>query len=426
MDSASLAQAYARTRRATEVLAGRLSPEDQQLQSMPDASPTKWHLAHTTWFFEEFVLSRRATHSVFHERFRYLFNSYYEAVGPRHARPQRGVLSRPSAAQILEYRAHVDAAMQSALDRDLLDTDALSLIELGIHHEQQHQELLLTDILHAFSMNAMNPVYSPRSGVDDPVVEPAPAAARDWVAVDGGLMEVGHSRDGGFAFDNEGPRHRVFAEPFELGRGLVTNGQWLEFVRAGGYDDVSLWLSEGWDVRQRAGWTAPAYWRRLGEGDDDWLEFGLRGEGPLRLDAPVTHVSLYEADAFARWAGARLPTEFEWEAVAAPRAELGIRLGNLVEDGRFEMVAPRGLADGVGQLFGDGWEWTSSAYLPYPGFQAAPGAVGEYNGKFMVNQNVLRGGSIATPRSHIRATYRNFFPARTRWQMTAVRLARSA
>jgi ergothioneine biosynthesis protein EgtB len=409
-----VARRYRDVRGATEALAAPLSTEDCTVQSMPDASPVKWHLAHTTWFFETFVLEPSITrYQAFRPEFRVLFNSYYNTVGPQHARPQRGLLSRPGLDEIREYRAHIDRRMLDLLERGpggaLLDT-----IELGLHHEQQHQELVLTDVKHLLSLNPLRPAYRklPRAVI----AEPAPLR---WCPHPGGVAWVGY--DGGaFSFDNERPRHRVLVEAFALGSRLVTNGEFLGFVNDGGYERPELWLSDGWDAVRTHGWRAPLYWWQEG---DTWHTLTLGGPAQVRMDEPVCHVSFYEADAFARWSGARLPREIEWEIFGA-RAPLD---GNVLETG---LLHPRpAMAEGAespAQLFGDVWEWTSSPYAPYPRYQPPSGALGEYNGKFMVNQLVLRGGSCATSRSHLRATYRNFFTPQARWQFSGIRLARDA
>jgi ergothioneine biosynthesis protein EgtB len=391
---------YAGVRAQTEALAAPLSPEDCALQSMPDASPVKWHLGHTTWFFETFILERALRDfTPYRTEFRTLFNSYYVGVGPRHPRPERGLLSRPSLGEVRAYRASVDERMQKVLSSGNRFSE---LIELGLHHEQQHQELILTDLKHLLSRNPLMPQYSALVAAEGAGVPPM-----RWTRFPEGIRQIGHDGDG-FAFDNELPRHRVYLRPFEVADRLVTNGEYRAFMEDGGYQRPELWLSEGWDVCRAQGWTAPLYW-----GDDG--QFTLQGLRAIEPEEPVTHVSYYEAEAYARWAGARLPGEAEWEVAAegAPRS------GNFVESGRLHP------APGVG-MFGDAWAWTTSTYGPYPGFRAAPGAVGEYNGKFMVNQYVLRGGSCATPASHIRASYRNFFPAATRWQFSGLRLARDA
>jgi ergothioneine biosynthesis protein EgtB len=398
----------AAVRDLTEWLAAPLSAEDQTAQSMPDASPTKWHRAHTSWFFEEFVLGPAGGYHVFDPSYRYLFNSYYEAVGPRHPRPQRGLVTRPGVADIARYRIHVQRELLRRLAEGLLDDRELDLVELGCHHEQQHQELLLMDAKHLLAGHPFNPVYIDRA------VEPdAPSAPLTWRRVDGGLVEIGHG-GGSFAFDNEGPRHTVLLPPFEIAERAVTNGDWLAFMADGGYERPDLWLSDGWAQVRAEGWQAPAYWAC----DDDgrWTTFTLSGRRPVRAGEPVCHVSFYEADAFAHWAGARLPTEQEWEAAVQDVADL-----------RGQLLDPARCHPGVAgrAMIGDVWEWTASAYLPYPGFRPAAGAVGEYNGKFMCDQHVLRGASAVTPVGHERPTYRNFFPAHARWAFSGLRLARS-
>jgi len=393
-------------RALTDLLASRLSAEDQTAQSMPDASPTKWHRAHTSWFFEEFVLSNLPAYRVFDPTYRYLFNSYYEAVGARHPRPQRGLVTRPGIEEIARYREHVGCAVTRALDDGDLDPRGVELVELGCHHEQQHQELLLMDIKHLFAHNRFDPVYVDRLPEPD-----VPAPRLTWRSVDGGLYEIGHD-GGGFAFDNEGPCHRVHLEPFEIAERPVTNADWFEFIAAGGYQRADLWLSDGWARAQTEGWEAPQYWRADGSG---WTTFTLSGRRAVRAAEPVCHVSFYEADAFARWAGARLPTEQEWEVAARGVVD---RRGQLLDPGRCH-PGNAGKA-----MIGDVWEWTASAYLPYPGFRPAAGAVGEYNGKFMCDQHVLRGASAVTPVGHERVTYRNFFPAPARWAFSGLRLAR--
>jgi ergothioneine biosynthesis protein EgtB len=407
----ALPQRYRELRAATVALCEGLSAEDCALQSMADASPVKWHLAHTSWFFETFVLGPHAPgYRPFDPRFRMLYNSYYVQVGERHPRPERGLISRPSLDDIRAYRAHVDRAVERWADSRAVEGGALDVLELGLHHEQQHQELILTDLKHLLSRNPLRPVY--RAGA----LDPAPASGPlEWVALPPGIREIGH--DGaGFCFDNELPRHRVFVDGFRLASRPVTNAEYLAFMQDGGYERPQLWLSDGWDMCSAQRWSAPLYWERE---DERWRVFTLRGMADIDPQEPVCHVSYYEADAYARWAGARLPTEAEWEvaAVAVPMR------GNFVESQRFHPM-PAGVAPGPQQMFGDVWEWTGSAYLGYPGYRPAAGAVGEYNGKFMVNQFVLRGGSCATPRSHIRASYRNFFPPAARWQFSGIRLAR--
>ena len=393
-------------------LASRLSDGDATAQSMPDASPAKWHLAHTSWFFEAFVLRDFVVgYRPFDDRFAFLFNSYYEAEGPRHARARRGLLTRPLLDDVIAYRAHVDAALLDALPR--LGEDGRRLIALGLHHEQQHQELMLTDMLHLFAQNPLQIGLWPRERRDAALSSPPLA----WHEGPCGVTRIGH--DGpGFAFDCEGPRHDVLLHPHALADRLITNGEWIAFMEDGGYDDPSHWLSDGWAWRQQEGVDAPLYWDR--NDAEEWTRFTLSGREPVDWAEPVTHVSFYEADAFARWAGARLPTEEEWEASATSNPIYGTFLDDAVPC----RPAPAPPGAGVRQMFGDAWEWTGSAYRPYPGYRPAPGAVGEYNGKFMSGQFVLRGGSCATPRGHVRASYRNFFYPHQRWQFTGVRLAR--
>jgi len=405
-----LARRYVRIRAATEALAAPLSPEDQVVQSMPDASPTKWHRAHTTWFFETFVLSRhRPGYRVFDPDYAYLFNSYYEALGPRHARPARGLLTRPTAGEIARYRTYVDAATLALIESG--PDDAAEVIELGLQHEQQHQELLLTDIKHAFAQNPLRPAY-----MTAPPREAGQATPLAWHGIGDGIYEVGH-RGGGFAYDNEGPAHRVFLRAFRIAGRPVSVGEYLAFMADGGYRRPELWLSDGWAVVQARGWEAPGYWEREPGRAGGWRLYTLHGARPLALDEPVCHVSLYEAAAYASWAGKRLPSESEWEVAARRIGPVAPVLPALVGDAR---PHPAALADGFRQ---DVWEWTGSAYLPYPGFRAPEGAVGEYNGKFMINQMVLRGRSCATPAGHERTSYRNFFPPDARWQFSGFRLA---
>jgi ergothioneine biosynthesis protein EgtB len=379
---------------------------------MPDASPAKWHLAHTTWFFETFVLQPHVPgYRVVDPAYNYLFNSYYNAIGARHPRPERGMISRPALDEVLQYRAHVDAALLAARN---LPAD---LIELGLHHEQQHQELILTDLKHLLSRSSLKPAYQKQWPLT-----PIRARARGWIGFAGGLHEIGAGEnDGGsgFAFDNEAPRHKVWLEDFELATHPVTHGDFLDFIADGGYRRPELWLSAGWDAVQARGWRAPEYWEQR---DGAWHTFTLHGMAPVDCNTPVCHVSFFEAEAFARWAGARLPTEAEWE-IAARGAPLD---GNFMESGALHPLAPREdpAPNTLAQAFGDVWEWTRSDYSPYPGYKPAAGAVGEYNGKFMCGQYVLRGGSCATPASHIRVTYRNFFPPDARWQFSGLRLAK--
>jgi ergothioneine biosynthesis protein EgtB len=401
---ASLAERLAATRRLTLDLAAPLSDADATIQPFPDASPAKWHLAHTTWFFETFVLRDHVPgYRPFDERFAFLFNSYYEAEGPRHARPRRGMISRPSLDEVRAYRAHVDDALQGGMGS--FDAAVLDLIELGINHEQQHQELFLTDILATFAENPIEPAYGDLPPPACFAVEPL-----SWHPGREGIVEIG-TKAGAFAFDSERPRHRVFLAAHAIANRRVTNGEWHAFIDDGGYRNASLWLSAGWDWVQREGVTAPLYWR------GDGSEFTLGGRRETDAAAPVAHVNYFEADAFARWAWARLPTEAEWEDFAVSADP---NIGNQLDAGG--AVAPRP----EGGVFGDVWEWTQSAFTAYPGFAPAAGAVGEYNGKFMSGQFVLKGASCATPRGHSRASYRNFFPPDARWQFTGLRLARDA
>jgi ergothioneine biosynthesis protein EgtB len=382
-------EAFRAVRAETERRAAPLSPEDQVVQSMPDASPTKWHRAHVTWFFEQFLLRPLDPgYRTFDERFAFLFNSYYVAAGPRQSRPQRGLITRPGVAETTAYRAHVDAAVAALIASTADSESVLPTVEIGLHHEQQHQELMLTDILHAFAQNETHPVYAadwqwPRNE--------HPAIAAD--ALVAGIHMIGHDGEG-FCFDNECPAHQVLLQPVRLARALVTNGEWLEFMAEGGYTSPSLWLSDGWATVEPQGWSAPGYWRKI---DGAWFSMTLGGLRPVDPASPVCHVSYYEADAFARWAGKHLPSEVEWEIAAK--------------------------AGALDDAFGTVWQWTRSAYAPYPGYQALPGALGEYNGKFMVNQMVLRGSSLATPAGHSRPTYRNFFYPSARWQFSGLRLA---
>jgi ergothioneine biosynthesis protein EgtB len=400
--ASQLQRNYRNVRAFSVELTTTLSAEDQVVQSMPDASPTKWNLAHTTWFFETVVLMRRvAGYAPFDDAYPFLFNSYYESLGPRHPRPQRGLLTRPSLADVHAYRRHVDEAVLRAIadaDPSLLETIAPE-IELGLHHEQQHQELIVTDMLHAFSCNPLLPAFRPGD-----TVAPHAAGTLRWLRQPGGLVEIGHDGNG-FSFDNERPRHAVMLRPYEIADRLVTNAEFAAFVADGGYERPSLWLSDGWAMVQRDGLRAPAYWIACDDASPSrdaarraWQTFGLYGAQPLAPDAPACHVSFYEAAAYAEWARARLPTEFEWEAAFG--------------------------ADGIRQMLGHVWQWTRSSYEPYPGFRPLAGVAAEYNGKFMVGQQVLRGSSIATPPGHARSTYRNYFPPAARWQFSGVRLAR--
>jgi ergothioneine biosynthesis protein EgtB len=408
LDQETLAARFDETRALTESLAEPLSAEDQTVQSMPDVSPTKWHRAHTSWFFETFLLAPRLPdYQPFHPAYGFLFNSYYEGVGARHARDERGLLSRPGIEDIASYRRHVNAAMDHLFGA-VLDDDGLALVELGINHEQQHQELLLMDIKHVLSRNPLDPAYA---ALDTPA--PSEATSLSWIRHPSGTMDIGHEGSQ-FSFDNESPRHRVYLRPFAIGRRPVTCGEWLSFIEDGGYHHSDLWLSDGWAAAIAGQWDAPLYWSRV---DDEWHIFTLAGSRPLDPAEPVCHLSYYEADAFARWAGARLPTEAEWEVHASAEA-MG---GNFLDR---DVLHPSPIAGDRSSPYGDVWQWTSSAYSPYPGFAPARGAVGEYNGKFMVSQYVLRGGSCATPVGHVRSTYRNFFPPAARWAFSGLRLAK--
>jgi len=381
---------YLAVRKATTDLAAPLTPEDQVVQAMPDASPTKWHLAHTTWFFETFVLIPNLTgYRAFDPSYGFLFNSYYNAIGQRQPRHQRGLLTRPGLKDVMAYRQHVDTAMESLLQD--VQHPLGALVELGLHHEQQHQELILTDIKYLLGTQPLRPAYLAAAQATG---SPLPAPQQQWIAFEEGLRSIGQGGKG-FAFDNEGPPHKVFLNAFELASRTVTSGEYLEFINDGGYSKPELWLSDGWDAVRAHGWNAPLYWRRSETG---WKVFTLQGEQDLAPTKAVCHLSHFEADAYARWAGGRLPTEFEWEAASGQ--------------------------EGLSEMLGGVWEWTASAYLPYPGFRIAEGAVGEYNGKFMSGQMVLRGGSVATPPGHVRPTYRNFFPPAARWQFSGLRLAR--
>ena len=410
VETPTLLARYREVRASTEALCRPLQTEDYVLQAMPDVSPTRWHLAHVSWFFETFVLEPSlGGYRAYDPRYRVLFNSYYNAVGPQFSRPDRGHLSRPTVAEVFAYRAHVDHAMTTLL-RTGAASGVAALVELGLQHEQQHQELVLTDIKFNLSVNPLQPGCYP-------VTIPcgATAAAMEWIDVPGGVVWLGHA-GAGFAFDNEGPRHRVLIAPYRLASRPVTNGEYQAFIDAGGYRDWRWWTSEGWRTAQERRWSAPLYWQRDG---GEWRVYTLAGPMSLDASSPVTHVSWFEADAYARWRECRLPTEAEWEhaAVDAPVT------GNFQESALYHPLPAPGAAGDLHQLFGDVWEWTQSAYTPYPGYRSAPGDVGEYNGKFMVNQMVLRGGSCATPRAHIRASYRNFFPPDARWQFSGIRLA---
>ena len=415
--SSPLRRRYQQIRDTTIALTERYSAEDQQLQSMPDASPAKWHKAHTTWFFETFILSTRVPgYRPFNPRFKQLFNSYYKQLGSHPLRGSRGLMSRPSLEEVHAYRAWVDDAMLRYLDAGPTDENAAALIELGLNHEEQHQELILTDLKHALWSMPLRPdsARRPRAVSSAPPLE--------WITFDGGVHQIGYAGEG-FSFDNEGPQHEVLLQPFQLASRAVTNAEYLEFMHDSGYQKPELWLSDGWDAVCAHTWNSPMYWER--DGNDDrgaWKEFTFSGMQEVDPSAPVCHVSFYEADAFARWSNARLPREEEWEIAAVQASSSKPANGAFQEDGVFHPQPAHGT--GMQQLFGDVWEWTASAYLGYPGFKPAPGLVGEYNGKFMCNQFVLRGGSCATPASHIRATYRNFFPPHARWQFMGIRLAK--
>lgn len=411
---ASLPERLFETRQHSLALAAPLTPEDMVVQAMDDASPTKWHLAHVTWFFENFILKPHLDgYRNFDDAFNYCFNSYYEALGPRHPRPKRGLLTRPSAERVFAYRAHVDEALRALLSTEKGQSkDVARLIEIGINHEQQHQELLLTDILALFATNPLKPAYqSSPSEVD--LSHPEPLR---WIDYAGGIHRIGHASDG-YCWDNELPSHDALVHPFRLADRLVTNAEWLEFIADGGYTTAALWLADGWTTVNREDWRAPLYWEKT---DAGWFQMSLQGLLPIAPSEPVAHVSYYEADAFARWARKRLPTEFEWEAAAlTSSAQHETSCGISLRPRRAEA----GDEDAPKQLFGDVWQWTSSAYLPYPGYRPPAGAIGEYNGKFMVSQQVLRGASCATPGGHSRSTYRNFFYPHQRWQFVGLRLA---
>ncbi len=414
----ALAERYQQVRQATEALSAPLAVEDYVIQSMPDCSPTKWHLAHVSWFFETFLLKPSVSdYQPLHPQYAYLFNSYYNAAGDKYPRPQRGLISRPTVDEVYRYRKHVDEhvldMLECAGEEDL--HRVAPIVTLGLNHEQQHQELIVTDLKHMLSHNPLHPVY----------IDPSPNPATDialmgWLEFPEGVYWIGHDGND-FAFDNEEMRHREFIQKFRLAGRLVTNAEYMTFMKDGGYQRPEFWLSMGWATVLQEGWRAPLYWE---EDDGAWWQYTLSGLRSVDPAEPLTHVSYFEADAYARWAGARLPTEAEWEVAAAT---VPIE-GNFVESGRFHPQPLKTSADnaGIAQMYGDVWEWTQSSYSPYPGFRIAPGALGEYNGKFMCNQYVLRGGSCATPRSHIRPTYRNFFPPEARWQFSGVRLAQDA
>ena len=417
-DRESARRRYCQIRARTESLSAPLTPEDQTVQSMADVSPTKWHRAHTTWFFENFLLGPFvADYRPFHPRYGFLFNSYYEGAGARHPRPERGLLSRPTIGEIALYRAHVDAAMAGLIERAQpgIWRDLAPLLELGLHHEEQHQELILMDIKHVLSLNPLDPAYG----------EAKPPASRtaprlEFAAFAGGLRELGHEGNG-FAFDNEGPRHRIWLEPFRLASRLVTCGEYLAFIEAGGYERAELWLSDGWATVQRDAWDAPLYWRNDA---GSWTLYTLAGRRALDPAEPVCHVSYYEADAYARWCGKRLPSEAEWE-IAAKETQVALD-GNLMDRGRYHPEVAMSNGADLSQMIGDVWEWTASPYGAYPGYRPPQGTIGEYNGKFMSNQMVLRGGAAVTPAGHVRLSYRNFFPPASRWAFGGIRLAEDA
>jgi ergothioneine biosynthesis protein EgtB len=422
--ASGLARRFQQVRARTLALIQPLSAEDCQLQSMPDASPAKWHLAHLTWFFETFILERfEPDFKPFDASFRVLFNSYYNGVGDKHPRPQRGLISRPTLDEVRVYRTDVDERVLNLLDRLAHDAELGTLVTLGLHHEQQHQELLLTDIKHALSFNPARPAYArhwPLAGI-------SPQPLR-WIGFEGGQLEHGFdsASDGAFAFDNETPRHKVYLAPFEIGSRLVTNGEMMAFIEDGGYRRPELWLSMGWDWAQTKQATMPLYWQARADGGG-YQNFTLQSLVEVDAHTPVCHLNYFEADAYARWAGARLPTEFEWELAARSVPAQQVTLGNFVEGAAYHPIPLQQQSPGSpAQMFGDVWEWTQSNYNPYPGYTPWEGVVGEYNGKFMCNQFVLRGGSCATPQSHIRASYRNFFPPDAQWQFSGLRLARDA
>lgn len=417
----TLAKKYKEVRNFTELLCKPLVTEDYVIQSMPDVSPTKWHLAHTSWFFETFVLSKvNLNYEPTHPQYSYLFNSYYIQAGERHARPERGLLSRPTVEEVYRYRRYVDENMLEFLERaeDAQMEKTSSVIEIGLHHEQQHQELMVTDIKHVFSVNPLRPAYL--NSVKNNNSKPRSISKINWIEFPEGVYSIGHEGTG-FAYDNECPRHREFVESFQIAPLLVTNRQYMAFIEDGAYERPELWLSDGWYAVEANRWKAPPYWEKK---NGHWWNFTLSGMRELDPNEPVCHVSYYEADAYARWTGARLPTEAEWEIAAS---KLPIE-GNFVDSGNYHpVVLSHETSDhALLQMFGDVWEWTLSPYTPYPGFKTLPGTLGEYNGKFMANQMVLRGGSCATSKSHIRKTYRNFFAPSARWQFTGVRLAKDA
>jgi ergothioneine biosynthesis protein EgtB len=409
-----LLEKYKQVRRLTEKLCEPLEIEDYVIQSMPDVSPTKWHLAHTSWFFEAFLLKKvNPNYKPLNELYNYLFNSYYVQIGERYLRQERGMLSRPTVKEVYEFRKFIDEQMFSFFENSDEKTfnEVAVIIEIGLNHEQQHQELMLTDVKHVLSQNPLNPVYSNKS-IDDRInVKPI-----NWVSFEEGIVEIGHNGEG-FFYDNEMPRHKVFLQSFDIADRLVTNGEYINFIEDDGYSKTELWLSDGASTVERENWKAPLYWEKI---NGEWWNFTLNGFRKVNASEPVCHVSLYEADAFARWADARLATESEWEHA---NSEIEIE-GNFVDDENFHPISLKGENQKIKQMFGDVWEWTRSDYSPYPGYKIPPGAIGEYNGKFMSGQNVLRGGSCATSKNHIRNTYRNFFYPHSRWQFSGIRLAK--
>lgn len=416
----NLIESYKTVREFSHTLAEPLEIEDYVVQSMPDVSPTKWHLAHTSWFFETFVLSKALKdYKSPNSQYAYLFNSYYVQAGERHLRPKRGLISRPTVEETYSYRNHVDESMIQFMENaDNKEWEELaSVIEIGIHHEQQHQELIVTDIKHVLSENPLNLQYLRRKDNGTSSLKPEELK---WVDFDGGVFEIGNKGEG-FGYDNEYPNHKVYLNPYKLGSRLITNSEYIEFIEDGGYQTPEIWLSEGWATVETENWNAPLYWQKV---NGKWMQFTLSGLREIEPGEPVTHVSYFEADAFARWSGSRLPTEAEWE-VAASNIEIE---GNFVDNLNFHPVSMEKSTNGsqLSQMYGDVWEWTQSSYSAYPGFKTAPGALGEYNGKFMCNQMVLRGGSCATSKSHIRKTYRNFFPTNARWQFMGIRLAKDS
>lgn len=413
MDDTALIERFRKVRVRTESLCAPLAIEDYCIQAMPDVSPPKWHLAHVTWFFEMFILVPYVKqYRMLREEYAHLFNSYYETAGSFFPRPQRGMLSRPTVDEVYRYRAHVDAALLDLLANppEQHAADIRQRVRLGLEHEIQHQELLLMDTCYNFSLNPLHPVYRQ---IELPPVAPATPAAMGWQDFSAGIVEIGHGGDA-FAYDNERPRHKTYVQDFRLGTRLVSNAEYLTFVDDGGYARVELWLSDAWGTLKEQGWQGPLYWFREG---NEWMHFDLSGAHELRMDEPVSHLSYYEADAYARWAGKRLPTEAEWEHAASAQSIAG----NFLDEG---LLVPRPAREnGLTQLYGDLWEWTQSAYLPYPGFKPLPGTLGEYNGKFMCDQMVLRGGCCVTAQDHVRASYRNFFRAADRWMFSGLRLA---